>query len=62
MDDNNPQPDDIVQPRLPLSETMRKFLDERIADMKANPNDRLPWEEVKAAALARYKKKAEAPQ
>ena len=42
------------QPRPPLSEAKRKELDRRIADDAANPGDGVPWEEVEAAALARF--------
>ncbi len=36
---------------------MQEFLKERIADAEANPHDRLPWEQVEAAARERFKKK-----
>ena len=42
------------QPRLPLSEAKRQELDRRLADMGANPTDGVPWEQVEAAALARF--------
>lgn len=42
--------------RPPLSDSLRAELDRRLADHLANPNDVVPWEEVKAAALARVKK------
>ena len=42
------------QPRAPLSEAKRQELDRRIADQAANPGDGVPWEEVEAAALARF--------
>lgn len=42
------------QPRAPLSEAKRRELDRRIADDEANPDDVVPWEEVEAAALARF--------
>ena len=42
------------QPRLPLSEAKRQELDRRLADMAANPTDGVPWEQVEAAALARF--------
>ena len=42
------------QPRAPLSEAKRRELDRRIADEAANPGDAVPWEEVEAAALARF--------
>lgn len=42
------------QPRPPLSEAKKRELDRRLADADANPEDGVPWEEVKAAVLARY--------
>jgi putative addiction module component (TIGR02574 family) len=42
------------QPRLPLSEAKKRELDRRLADQAANPADALPWDEVEAAALARF--------
>lgn len=42
------------QPRAPLSDAKRQELDRRIADQEANPGDGVPWEEVEAAALARF--------
>jgi putative addiction module component (TIGR02574 family) len=42
------------QPRSPLSEGKRKELDRRLADADANPTDGIPWEQVEAAALARF--------
>lgn len=42
------------QPRPPLSEAKKAELARRLADAKANPDDEVPWEQVEAAALARY--------
>ena len=42
------------QPRPPLSEAKRRELDRRLADVEANPEDGVPWEEVEAAALKRF--------
>ena len=42
------------QPRAPLSEVKRQELDRRLADTAANPADGVPWEEVEAAAQARF--------
>jgi putative addiction module component (TIGR02574 family) len=39
-----------------LTGTQREELRRRIADHAANPNDVVPWEQVKAEALARLKK------
>ena len=36
-----------------ISDALRAELDRRLADNLANPADVVPWEEVKAAALAR---------
>jgi putative addiction module component (TIGR02574 family) len=42
------------QPAPPLSEAKRRELDRRVADHAANPTDIVSWEEVEAAALARF--------
>ena len=42
------------QPRTPLSDTKRRELDRRLADQAANPEDAVSWEDVEAAALARF--------
>ena len=42
--------------RPPLSDAIRAELDRRLADHLANPDDVVPWDEAKAAALARMKK------
>ena len=39
-----------------MTDALRDELDRRLADHRANPNDVVPWEEVKRAALARMKK------
>ena len=39
--------------RPPLSDALRAELDRRRAEHLANPDDVVPWEEVKAAALRR---------
>lgn len=44
------------QPRTTLSDAKKRELDRRIAELEANPNDGIPWEEVEAAALARFHK------
>jgi len=38
---------------LPLTEPQRQELERRLADDLANPDDVIPWEEVKAQLLAR---------
>ena len=42
------------QPRPPLSDAKRQELDRRLADAASNPADGVPWEQVEAAALARF--------
>ena len=42
--------------QLPLTEVQRSELERRLAAHAANPQDVVPWEEVKAKALARAKK------
>jgi putative addiction module component (TIGR02574 family) len=37
-----------------LTEAQRLELERRLADHEANPHDVVPWEQVKAAALARF--------
>ncbi|MFO0823602.1 MAG: addiction module protein [Gemmataceae bacterium] len=44
------------QPPPPLSDAKRQELERRLADHKANPGDCVPWEEVQAAAIARFNK------
>ena len=41
---------------LPLSEAQRAELERRCADDDANPDDVVPWEQVKAKAQARLKR------
>jgi putative addiction module component (TIGR02574 family) len=40
---------------IPLTDAQRVELDQRIADHEANPNDVVPWEEVKASIAERLK-------
>jgi putative addiction module component (TIGR02574 family) len=40
---------------IPLTDAQRAELDQRIADHEANPNDVVPWEEVKASIAERLK-------
>jgi putative addiction module component (TIGR02574 family) len=44
------------QPLAQLSEAKRPELKRRIADHAANPGDVIPWEQIKAEALARFAK------
>jgi putative addiction module component (TIGR02574 family) len=39
--------------RAPLTEAQRNELERRLVAHKASPGDAIPWEEVKAKALAR---------
>ena len=38
----------------PLSPAKRSELDRRLADLANNPGDGVPWDQVEAAALARF--------
>jgi putative addiction module component (TIGR02574 family) len=40
--------------RSPLTEAQRRELARRLADQDANPSDIVPWEQIKAEALARF--------
>lgn len=46
----------LAPKRPPISDALKAESDRRLADHRANPQDVVPWEEVKAAALARMKK------
>jgi putative addiction module component (TIGR02574 family) len=39
-----------------LTEVQRRELERRLADHAVNPDDVIPWEHVKAEALARFKR------
>ena len=41
---------------IPLTDAQRAELDGRVADHEANPDDVVPWEEVKASITERLKK------
>ncbi|MGZ8217753.1 addiction module protein [Methylomagnum sp.] len=41
---------------LSLPDSQKAELDRRLADCDANPDDGIPWDEVKAAALANLKR------
>jgi putative addiction module component (TIGR02574 family) len=47
-----------VEPNRPplLSEALRRELERRVAEADASPDDVVPWEEVLAKALARFRK------
>lgn len=38
-----------------LTDARRQELDRRLAEDEANPDDVIPWEQVKAEALARFR-------
>lgn len=40
----------------PLTAAQRTELERRLADHEANPDDVIPWEQIKAEALARFQK------
>jgi putative addiction module component (TIGR02574 family) len=42
--------------QLPLTQAQRDELDRRLAALEANPTNVIPWEEVEARALARFRK------
>jgi putative addiction module component (TIGR02574 family) len=42
--------------QLPLTEVQRQELERRADDDDVNPGDTVPWEQVKAEALARWAK------
>lgn len=46
--------DPVDQPHPLLSKAKKQELQLRVADADANPSDSVPWEEVQAAALARF--------
>ena len=39
-----------------LTDELKAEIDRRLADAEANPHDAVPWDVVKAAALARFAK------
>jgi putative addiction module component (TIGR02574 family) len=46
-----------AEPHPPLlTEAQRRELDRRLADHAANPDDVVPWERVRAEALARFQR------
>jgi putative addiction module component (TIGR02574 family) len=46
-----------AQPHPPLlTEAQKQELERRLADHAANPGDVVPWEQVKADALARFQR------
>jgi putative addiction module component (TIGR02574 family) len=44
------------RPVRPLSEAKKQELKRRLAEDEANPGDGIPWEQIKAEALARFQK------
>ena len=47
---------DSIAEATPLTDTQRAELDRRLAEHKANPDDVVPWEEVKTSIAARLKR------
>jgi putative addiction module component (TIGR02574 family) len=46
-----------AQPHPPLlTEAQRQELQRRLEDHEANPNEVVPWEQIKAEALARFRR------
>ena len=43
--------------QLDLTDELKAEIDRRLADAEAAPDDSVPWEQVKAEALARFQKK-----
>jgi putative addiction module component (TIGR02574 family) len=44
------------RPPAPLSEARQQELQRRLAEHAANPSDVIPWEQIEAEALARFRK------
>ena len=42
--------------RVHLSDAQRQELERRLAEHEANPDDVVPWEQIKAQALARFQR------
>jgi putative addiction module component (TIGR02574 family) len=40
----------------PLTDAQRTELERRLADHQANPDDVIPWEQIRAETLARFQK------
>jgi putative addiction module component (TIGR02574 family) len=40
----------------PLTEAQKREIDRRLAEHEANPDDVIPWEQIQAEALARFRK------
>lgn len=47
--------------QLPLSDAQRHELERRLADDLAHPDQGVPWEEVRAQALARLRRPTDRP-
>ena len=48
--------DEGDEPQIELTDELEAEIDRRLADAEANPSDSVPWEQVKAEALARFQK------
>jgi putative addiction module component (TIGR02574 family) len=47
--------DEGFSSRMPLTEPQRAELDRRLADHQSNPDNVVPWEEVRASITSRLK-------
>lgn len=47
--------DTLAEEDLPVTPEERALLDERLADLEANPSDQSPWPEVKARLEQRHR-------
>ena len=48
--------DEGDEPQIEVTDELKAEIDRRLADAEANPGDSVPWEQVKAEALARFQK------
>ena len=47
---------DSIAAATPLTDAQRIELDRRLADHESNPDDVVPWEEIKSSITARFNK------
>lgn len=48
-----------VEPHAPLlTDAQRQELQRRLADSEANPEDVVPWEQIRAEVLSRFRRRA----
>lgn len=48
---------DATADTLPLSDEEKAMLDERLADLEANPDAGRPWSEVRASIIERFRRR-----